>query len=257
MYIIAQLSKWYRCFRKRHHDLISERDTETTTQRRVNAEYKQELIDAYFHHLAKYRTLPHHRIFAGDETGLDGDGDRVKTVVSPKGAKRVRTAEDSYREHISILHIGNAAGDSLAPIIIQKGESLDMSMAQQVFNWNPDILFGCQKNGYFIAEHFKQVLQYLCKHVQPQPSKDCPILFIIDGAKAHCSLDALQYAVDHGIHLLCLPPHTSHFLQVADLSVFGPFKKAWHQACAEHKLNYLEAHHHQHGVELSVVISFH
>lgn len=59
---------------------------------------------------------------------------------------------------------------------------------------------------------------------------------IIDGAKAHCSLDALQYAVDHGIHILCLPPHTSHFLQVADLSIFGPFKSAWNEVCADHKL---------------------
>jgi hypothetical protein len=32
--------------------------------------------------------------------------------------------------------------------------------------------------------------------------------------------------VEHNIHVLNLPSHTTHLLQVADLSVFGPFKKA-------------------------------
>ena len=49
-------------------------------------------------------------------------------------------------------------------------------------------------------------------------------------------LNRLKYAKDHGINMLCLPAHTSHILQVADLSVFKDFKLAWKSACIRHKI---------------------
>ena len=52
------------------------------------------------------------------------------------------------------------------------------------------------------------------------------------GNACHVHLDGSNFfsyptrCVEHNIHVLNLPSHTTHLLQVADLSVFGPFKKA-------------------------------
>ena len=39
-----------------------------------------------------------------------------------------------------------------------------------------------------------------------------PLLLIFDGHYAHLSLRAVRLAIDHGIHLLALPSHSTHIL---------------------------------------------
>jgi len=41
----------------------------------------------------------------------------------------------------------------------------------------------------------------------------CPRLLIVDGHASHFTQDLLEYAKEHDIHVLCLPPHTTHALQ--------------------------------------------
>ena len=43
--------------------------------------------------------------------------------------------------------------------------------------------------------------------------------------------------VTHGIHILLLPAHTTHLLQVSDISVFGPFKRYIASAFAAHRIS--------------------
>ena len=43
----------------------------------------------------------------------------------------------------------------------------------------------------------------------------------------------VKFAKEHCIEMLTLPPHTSHELQPLDVSVFGPFKKAFANAQQE------------------------
>ena len=40
-----------------------------------------------------------------------------------------------------------------------------------------------------------------------------PRLLIVDGHSSHFTRGFLEYARDHNIHVLCLPPHTTHALQ--------------------------------------------
>lgn len=133
-----------------------------------------------------------------------------------------------YSSHTSFLCIGNAAGESLPPIVIHKGERIDADKAQSLPS---KALIGCHATGYFIKEHFIQVLQHLNQH----RTTTLPILFIIDGAKTHIDLAAIEYAIEHQIHILCIPAHTSHILQVHDVSVFGPFKQTYKQLCYKTK----------------------
>ncbi|OAQ65585.1 transposase [Purpureocillium lilacinum] len=49
-------------------------------------------------------------------------------------------------------------------------------------------------------------------------------LLVLDGHGSHETVDFMYLCYQHKIHLLFLPPHTSHVLQPLDLSVFSPLK---------------------------------
>ncbi|XP_045500067.1 calphotin-like [Colias croceus] len=71
-----------------------------------------------------------------------------------------------------------------------------------------------------------------------KPTKDDPILLVLDNHDSHISLDVYTLCRDKGIVLLTLPPHTSHRLQPLDLTFYGPIKTAYNRECqyymAEH-----------------------
>ena len=80
---------WYASFRSRHQSMLSNRRSEAVSHLRLNAEQDHESIAHYFSLLSEWQHLPPQQIYAADETGLDGDGDRDQTVLAPLGAKRV------------------------------------------------------------------------------------------------------------------------------------------------------------------------
>ena len=54
-----------------------------------------------------------------------------------------------------------------------------------------------------------------------------PRLLILDGHRSHETTEFMWEYFQNNIHLLFLPPHTSHVLQPLDLSVFSPLKHAY------------------------------
>jgi len=86
-----------------------------------------------------------------------------------------------------------------------------------------------QQNGWMtdvIGEKwFKQVFLANCGPHRPQ-------LLILDGHSSHESLAILETAMKERIEILALPPHTTHYLQPLDRTVFGPFNKAYNRSCA-------------------------
>ena len=53
----------------------------------------------------------------------------------------------------------------------------------------------------------------------------------MDGHSSHVSIEVIQLARDNGVHLLCLPSHTTHILQPLDVGVFKLFKSNFSKAC--------------------------
>ena len=62
-----------------------------------------------------------------------------------------------------------------------------------------------------------------------------PVLLIMDGHSSHVSIDVIQLARDTGIHLLCVPTHTTHILQPLDIGVFKSFKSNFTKACSKYR----------------------
>ncbi|WAR04799.1 hypothetical protein MAR_020660 [Mya arenaria] len=78
------------------------------------------------------------------------------------------------------------------------------------------------KNGWMdddIGERwFDEVFLQFCGPERPQ-------LLILDGHSSHETLGILMRAMEENIHILSLPPHTTHIPQPLDKTVFGPVRK--------------------------------
>ena len=194
---------------------------------RLNAEQKHANIAHFFSLLRNWRKLKAEQIYAADETGLAEDGSRRSKAVVPKGIGRVYRNSFGFYEHVSILHIANALGDSLPPVWIFKGAAHDADLANDFATFCGEAVYGSQKNGYFTTEHFLSVLQHFVRHAVSTR----PLLFILDGASSHINEESLQYAKANDINILLLPSHLTHLLQVADVAVFRPFKAYWRREC--------------------------
>ena len=158
----------------------------------------------------------------------------------PKTLKVGMQVKGSFRDHVSAMHICNAAGVTLPPVFSFIGK------------WfNPELLEGApkgsktamQENGYFEQSHMQGFFEHMVEYMDAHPelyNVDGDIskprlhsVIILDGAGTHVSADAWQYASDHQVDVIHLPPNLTHLMQVADVSVFGPFKTAYRKACEE------------------------
>ena len=50
----------------------------------------------------------------------------------------------------------------------------------------------------------------------------------------HISVELIELVYGNNIHLLCLPAHTSHILQLLNLCVFESFKVNFSKACSSY-----------------------
>ena len=88
--------------------------------------------------------------------------------------------------------------------------------------------FSCQPKGWSTNFHELEWFHHCFEPATCELSDDaCKLrVLIFDGHESHLSSQFLAHALDNNIHLLMLPPHTSHLLQPLDVGVFGPLKSA-------------------------------
>ena len=79
------------------------------------------------------------------------------------------------------------------------------------------------KSDWMMSELFISVL----KHIEENKNccKEPPILLLQDNHSSNCSIEAIHFPEENGIHLLSFPPYTSSRLQPLDVVVYVPFKK--------------------------------
>src|SRR5438046_7214084 len=89
-------------------------------------------------------------------------------------------------------------------------------------------MFSCNSKGWMSNIHG---LEWLRRCFEPATrehvnnGQDWRIL-ICDGHESHVTSRFLAHCLQHHIHVLLLPPHTSHITQPLDVGVFGPLKTA-------------------------------
>ena len=170
------------------------------------------------------------RIWNADETGLRFEHDPVK-VITEKGIKNVvgKTSED--RTNITILACGNAAGKIISPLVIVKGKTSASLHGYNTVAAPPNTKWAFSDKGWMNDTMGEMWFRDL---FLPECGPERPQLLIMDGHSSHETLGILEMAREENIHILCLPPHCTHFLQPLDRTVFGPFKNYYDEACSDY-----------------------
>lgn len=83
-------------------------------------------------------------------------------------------------------------------------------------------------------ECFMLALHHFVKYVKP--TKENPVLILMDNHCTHVNLSVVEFAKNHLI-ILIFPPHCSHRLQPLDVAVYGPYKSRYKIAMNEWMLS--------------------
>ena len=211
---------WLSGFLSRHPNLAI-RTPEATSLARAAA-FNKPNIAKFFDILNGVVTK--HNIVGRNILNLDESGittvQKVPKVISQKGSKQVGQVTSAERgELVTICGIISATGQSIPPAFVFPRKNYRDIM----LNGAPEGSLGLvSESGWMTAEIFLQVMEHVVRHTQA--SRENQVVLIMDNHESHISLDALTYAKAQGVHVVTLPPHTSHKTQPLDITVFGPMK---------------------------------
>ena len=193
---------------------------------RVNVE----LFKAYVEAVERHSFMPA-RIFNLDESGLSTVMKPCK-VVCERGRPVASQVARERGSHMIFVGIINAAGHGFPPVFIIARKKMNADFLRGTTAGTTVLL---QSNGWMDHERFVETLQHL--HKVSYSSVENKILLIMDNAECHMSIHAVEYAIQNGIVIVTLPPHTTAKLQPLDVTVFGPFKSVLRSIQDDFKLS--------------------
>ena len=91
----------------------------------------------------------------------------------------------------------------------------------------------CNESGWMTEFTFEKWFLEVFLPLTKEEAGDEPRLLIFDGLNSHISYNVAKQAKDNNVHLLVLPPHSSHALQPLDVLVFKS-TKCWSTTCLKH-----------------------
>jgi len=138
--------------------------------------------------------------------------------------------QDGSHEFATVICCICADGSYLDPVIIMKAKNeLQDSWFKNLDNVPSNILFGVSPNGW--TDNSK-AMSWLERHFGPgsiteiKAAGEWRMLFF-DGHVSHVNKEFLQTCIDYKVLPVCLPPHTTHFSQPLNVSIFSPLKTAY------------------------------
>ena len=161
-----------------------------------------------------------------DESGANASRNGVGKVFASRGTRNVHTITSNEREWISVLTSINANGETIPNYYIFKGMR---SARDYLALCENGAIFGMQKRNWVDAYHFSKWMDHFVNILKGRSllSTTSRHLLVLDGHKAHLTLEVVQKAKTNGIDMLTLPSHTSYGLQPLDIACFKPFKVAF------------------------------
>lgn len=226
--------EWALSFLKRHK--LSLRTPSKTSLARIMG-FNKVQVDVFFKNLeeliAKHK-FPPSRIFNMDESGINTVPNKAPKVVSTRGKKCVGKVSSAERGQLTtVICTVSASGNYVPPVIIFARKRLKPELMNGA---PPDSLMLCSDSGYSNSDLFPIWLQHFQKHVQSSDSN--PVLLVLDNHSSHISIEAVMFCRQNSIHLLSLPPHSSHKMQPPDKCFFKPLKEYFSQMCDKWLLNH-------------------
>lgn len=218
---------WLDGFRKRHPALTL-RTPEATSGMRARG-FNKPVIDKFFELLEELQDAHHFpatRMFNVDETGITTVPNRQSKILAKRGKKQVGQKTSAERGQLITVEICmSASGIFVPPLLIfprirMKAELMDGTPSGSISS--------CHPSGWMQTDIFTEWMAHFIQFVKP--TAEDPVLLILDGHSTHTkNLDALLMAKENAVHILCLPPHTTHRLQPLDVSFMLPLSAFYEQ----------------------------
>ena len=214
---------WLRGFMARHPEISLRRPEGTSLNRAVsfNREIIVEFFRVYKGLIGSGEYTPR-QVWNVDETGITPVQVPAK-VLATRGKRCVGKITSAERgELVTVVAAVNAAGQYLAPMLVwPRKRNLEVLMK----GTPPGSIGSASGSGWIDADLFLQWLRHFQEWTQSSPRN--PQVLILDGHHSHKTLAAVEFARQHGISMVTLPPHTSHKTQPLDRTVFKALKSAY------------------------------
>ncbi|XP_053614281.1 uncharacterized protein LOC128677443 [Plodia interpunctella] len=220
--------EWLRGFLRRHPDISLRQPTSTSIARAIG--FNRPQVERFYINLSalmdKYN-FPPQSIYNMDETGISTVPNKQPKVLSRKGKRSVNKISSAERgTNVTIVNAVSATGQFIPTVFIfgrkrMKAELLDAAPPGSV---------GMVSDSSFInSDLYLDWLTHFKDHAKP--TKDQPILLILDNHVSHCTLKAVDFYRANNIIALTLPPHSSHKMQPLDRGFHGALKKFYSSEC--------------------------
>ena len=149
------------------------------------------------------------RVYNMDESGLNTVQSTQK-VIALCGKKQVGAISSAERGvHCMIVCCMSSAGTFIPPAVISPRKRWKLELGD---DGPPVTLNMCQENGLITGELFLAWLKHFVDYVAPCPQNK--VLILLDGHASHKSLEAVKYARENGIVMMCffhiVPTGCSH-----------------------------------------------
>lgn len=211
---------WWRRFLECQPKLTLRRG-DATAYVQMNA-INKETLDQYFS-LVKSVREEHDllnkpsQIYNVDESGVPLDP-RPPNIVAQRGSKKVPCRVSGKKRQVTIVACANACGQANSPMVIFDAQWLNHAWTKGEF---PGTRYELSDKGWINTELFEA---WLSEHFLEHAVSARPLLLLLDGHSTHHQPQSVRLAKEHGVIVLCLPPHTTHEAQPLDCGVFGPLK---------------------------------
>lgn len=178
-------------------------------------------------------------ITMGRVTGKEKVITRAGTRTSQKTIN-----SDASRDFVTTLECCNAEGEILPPFVCWSGKTHRFHMYGWEGPHEEDGTFVATGSGYmdnkagleFMEHHFIPDTSWenqkiAAENMNPHgprfnisaDSYDPHRRLIIDGHSSHIHFSVIKKALEFNVHILCLPPHSTHIMQPLDVGCFGVF----------------------------------
>ena len=229
--------KWLKGFLTRHPKITLKTAKNLSIARAMGA--NETVISNWFNLLQdikkKFGILSPCQIWSGDETGIQNVPKEVKVL----GSKKIRTFQQvsgEQGETSTVLTFVNAAGQSVPPLIIHKGQRVQDTWRLKAPG---NMKLAATERGYITKSKFHEYGLHFVKFLKAHGLADKTNLLIIDGHKSHLyNLPFYEAMRANNIEIITIPPHTSHILQALDSVPFGQFKKSWESYLRKYNTNH-------------------
>ena len=195
------------------------------------AEVSVDQIKNYFNELKeKFLECDPDLIFNMDESGLN-----AKKIAKKKLVLSLNNVDTTYVVkneigHLTFIPTISASGYSLRTMVIIQNKTLNGDLLKYGYPNAEDALVCSSSSGYITSDLFLEyVKKILIPEINARRIKNNRIwgnaVLIMDGARPHSNVEALNLLKINNITLQLLPPHSSHILQPLDKLIFSVWKR--------------------------------